>query len=35
MTVLIVYLASKAGAYCNGAIFTFDGGRLAVIPCTY
>jgi NAD(P)-dependent dehydrogenase (short-subunit alcohol dehydrogenase family) len=31
----ILYLASKAGAYCNGTIFTFDGGRLAVIPSTY
>jgi len=31
----ILYLAGKAGAYCNGAIFSFDGGRLAVIPSTY
>ncbi|KAI1813749.1 short-chain dehydrogenase [Poronia punctata] len=31
----ILYLASRAGAYCNGTIFTFDGGRLAVIPSTY
>ncbi|KAI0196652.1 short chain dehydrogenase [Xylaria flabelliformis] len=31
----ILYLASKAGAYCNGAIFNFDGGRLAVVPSTY
>ncbi|KAI1429630.1 short chain dehydrogenase [Xylaria sp. FL1777] len=31
----ILYLASKAGAYCNGSIFAFDGGRLAVVPSTY
>ncbi|KAI0490444.1 short chain dehydrogenase [Xylaria cf. heliscus] len=31
----ILYLASKAGAYCNGTIFNFDGGRLSVIPSTY
>ncbi|GAP93166.1 putative short chain dehydrogenase reductase family protein [Rosellinia necatrix] len=31
----ILYLASRAGAYCNGTIFTFDGGRLAVMPSTY
>ncbi|KAI1354896.1 short chain dehydrogenase [Xylaria sp. FL0043] len=31
----ILYLASKAGAYCNGTVFTFDGGRLAVVPSTY
>ncbi|KAI0456830.1 short chain dehydrogenase [Xylaria acuta] len=31
----ILYLASKAGAYCNGTIFNFDGGRLAVVPSTY
>ncbi|KAI1360294.1 short chain dehydrogenase [Xylaria arbuscula] len=31
----ILYLASRAGAYCNGTIFAFDGGRLAVIPSTY
>ncbi|KAH8159700.1 hypothetical protein CIB48_g8541 [Xylaria polymorpha] len=31
----ILYLASKAGAYCNGMIFNFDGGRLSVIPSTY
>ncbi|TGJ81256.1 hypothetical protein E0Z10_g7512 [Xylaria hypoxylon] len=32
---MILYLASKAGAYCNGTILNFDGGRLAVIPSTY
>ncbi|KAI0534922.1 short chain dehydrogenase [Xylaria digitata] len=32
---MILYLASQAGAYCNGTIFNFDGGRLAVIPSTY
>ncbi|KAI8944060.1 short chain dehydrogenase [Xylaria longipes] len=31
----ILYMASKAGAYCNGTIFNVDGGRLAVIPSTY
>ncbi|KAI1327771.1 short-chain dehydrogenase [Xylariaceae sp. FL0255] len=31
----ILYLASKAGAYCNGSVHLFDGGRLAVIPSSY
>ncbi|KAI0871346.1 short-chain dehydrogenase [Hypoxylon argillaceum] len=31
----ILYLAGRAGAYCNGLILNFDGGRLAVIPSTY
>ncbi|KAI0403154.1 short chain dehydrogenase [Xylaria palmicola] len=31
----ILYLASRAGAYCNGMCLSFDGGRLAVIPSTY
>ncbi|KAI0143669.1 short-chain dehydrogenase [Xylariaceae sp. FL1272] len=31
----ILYLASKAGAYCDGLVFAFDGGRLSVIPSTY
>jgi NAD(P)-dependent dehydrogenase (short-subunit alcohol dehydrogenase family) len=31
----ILYLASRAGAYCDGLILTNDGGRLAIIPSTY
>ncbi|KAI1180473.1 short-chain dehydrogenase [Nemania sp. FL0916] len=28
----ILYLASRAGGYCNGSVLAFDGGRLAVVP---
>jgi len=31
----ILYLASRAGAYCNGLVLLNDGGRVAVIPSTY
>lgn len=31
----ILYLASRAGAYCNGLILLNDGGRVSVIPSTY
>ncbi|KAI1827235.1 short-chain dehydrogenase [Xylaria intraflava] len=31
----VLYLASKAGAYCNGSIVAFDGGRMAITPSTY
>ncbi|KAH8675043.1 short-chain dehydrogenase [Ilyonectria robusta] len=31
----ILYLASRAGAYCNGLVLANDGGRLSVIPSTY
>jgi len=30
----MVYLASRAGAYCNGAIILLDGGRLGTFPST-
>jgi NAD(P)-dependent dehydrogenase (short-subunit alcohol dehydrogenase family) len=35
MSGAILYLASRAGAYTNGAVFTTDGGRLSAIPSTY
>ncbi|KAI2628568.1 NAD(P)-binding protein [Hypoxylon sp. NC1633] len=31
----IIYLASRAGAYCNGAIIVTDGGRLTTFPSTF
>ena len=29
---LVLYYASKAGAYCSGNIQVVDGGRLGVLP---
>ncbi|KAI0382713.1 short chain dehydrogenase [Hypomontagnella monticulosa] len=31
----ILYLASKAGSFCNGLILVNDGGKLATMPSTY
>ncbi|MCJ1475681.1 hypothetical protein MMC13_004344 [Lambiella insularis] len=31
----ILYLTSRAGAYCNGNVIITDGGRLSVMPSTY
>ncbi|KAL2438747.1 Short-chain dehydrogenase/reductase PhomF [Exophiala dermatitidis] len=31
----LLYLASRAGAYCNGNCVITDGGRLSVTPATY
>lgn len=28
----ILYLASKAGSYCNGVVVVLDGGRLNTFP---
>lgn len=28
----ILYLASKAGAYCNSVVVVLDGGRLNMFP---
>ena len=31
----ILYMTSRAGAYCNGNVIVTDGGRLSVMPATY
>ena len=31
----ILFLASRAGAYCNGNVMVTDGGRLSQLPSTY
>jgi NAD(P)-dependent dehydrogenase (short-subunit alcohol dehydrogenase family) len=31
----ILYMASRAGAYCNGLILVVDGGRLTLLPGSY
>lgn len=31
----ILYLASRAGAYCNGNVVVTDGGRLSMMPAVY
>ncbi len=30
-----LYLASRAGAYCNATVLVVDGGRLGNFPSTY
>lgn len=32
---LILFMASRAGAYLNGETMITDGGRLAQLPATY
>jgi NAD(P)-dependent dehydrogenase (short-subunit alcohol dehydrogenase family) len=31
----VLYLASKAGGYCNGSVNLIDGGDCALNPSTY
>jgi NAD(P)-dependent dehydrogenase (short-subunit alcohol dehydrogenase family) len=31
----LLYLASRAGAYTNGAVVTVDGGRLGNFPAVF
>ena len=31
----ILYLTSRAGAYCNGNVVVTDGGRLSVMSAVY
>ncbi|KAK3061051.1 hypothetical protein LTS18_007127 [Coniosporium uncinatum] len=32
---MILYLASRGGAYANGCVLLVDGGRLGMLPATY
>lgn len=31
----ILFLTSRAGAYCTGNVVVLDGGRLSMLPSTY
>lgn len=31
----ILYMASRAGAYCNGYVHVADGGRFSIMGATY
>ena len=31
----ILFLTSRAGAYCTGNVMLLDGGRLSMVPATY
>ena len=31
----VLYLASKAGGFCNGNMVVMDGGRLGIVPASY
>lgn len=31
----VLYLTSRAGAYCNGVVVVTDGGRISVAMATY
>ena len=30
-----LYLASKAGAFCDGNVILTDGGRVSIVPASY
>lgn len=32
---LMLYMASRAGAFLNGSVMVVDGGKLATMPATY
>lgn len=35
MAGFILFIASRAGAYCDGTVIVLDGGRLSLMPATY
>jgi NAD(P)-dependent dehydrogenase (short-subunit alcohol dehydrogenase family) len=35
MAGVILFMASRAGAYCTGNVMVVDGGRMSLMPSSY